>query len=229
MKNTCRTAPPQGRGRENARREKPAARKGRAPVGPRWADWPALIWLQRRELPEGLRETRGTRSTGRANDARRSGRDDRTSDRPAQSRNRGSRELRRKGRPVGVLDCGAAPGRHPSLPRSPQERGPAPHRKPLPLYRITRREPCPVCGHPSYSASGIHPQCVEVRSQINRVKRAYTLTGGQAAKTPTAGKSRSPWYRPCPRCARLLHVRRLCCDCGQSLARPPAASEPPAA
>jgi hypothetical protein len=33
------------------------------------------------------------------------------------------------------------------------------NRKPAPLIEATKRASCPVCGKPTYSASGIHPQC----------------------------------------------------------------------
>jgi hypothetical protein len=33
------------------------------------------------------------------------------------------------------------------------------HRKPAPLVEVHKRAVCPVCGEPSYSASGVHPQC----------------------------------------------------------------------
>jgi hypothetical protein len=31
--------------------------------------------------------------------------------------------------------------------------------KPAPLIAVQKRAACPVCGEPTYSASGIHPQC----------------------------------------------------------------------
>lgn len=33
------------------------------------------------------------------------------------------------------------------------------NRKPAPLIATEQRASCPVCGQPTYSASGIHPQC----------------------------------------------------------------------
>ncbi|MGE0609425.1 MAG: hypothetical protein AB7O62_20200, partial [Pirellulales bacterium] len=36
--------------------------------------------------------------------------------------------------------------------------------KPVPLSTEPQRKKCPVCGKPSYSASGIHPQCCSTRS-----------------------------------------------------------------
>jgi hypothetical protein len=32
-------------------------------------------------------------------------------------------------------------------------------KKPQPLVRNSTPKACPVCGHPSYSPRGIHPQC----------------------------------------------------------------------
>jgi hypothetical protein len=33
------------------------------------------------------------------------------------------------------------------------------NRKPTPLFTVQKRLACPVCGEPTYSLSGIHPQC----------------------------------------------------------------------
>jgi hypothetical protein len=33
------------------------------------------------------------------------------------------------------------------------------NRKPTPLFTAQKRLACPVCGAPTYSLSGIHPQC----------------------------------------------------------------------
>jgi len=37
-------------------------------------------------------------------------------------------------------------------------------RKPLPLFSAPERKRCAICGSPSYSASGIHPQCAAKRA-----------------------------------------------------------------
>ena len=47
------------------------------------------------------------------------------------------------------------------------------NKKPGPLYPSTARTPCPVCGQPSYSHEGIHPQCamhVADQIHINRLR-----------------------------------------------------------
>ena len=41
--------------------------------------------------------------------------------------------------------------------------------KPAPLFAPRAQRPlCPVCGEPSYSRRGIHPQCAEKRSAAAR-------------------------------------------------------------
>lgn len=32
-------------------------------------------------------------------------------------------------------------------------------KKPVPAFNVVLREKCPICGKPSYSRSGTHPQC----------------------------------------------------------------------
>jgi hypothetical protein len=80
---------------------------------------------------------------------------------------------------------------------------------------MTPRRACPVCGHPSYSSAGVHPQCVQLRSEPTRLKRASSLSK-RDLKEPTTQPS-STWYRPCPACGKVVHVRLKTCGCGQLL------------
>ena len=61
------------------------------------------------------------------------------------------------------------------------------NKKPAPLYPSATRAPCPVCGQPSYSHEGIHPQCaMHVADQIH-INR---LRAGQFAQpAPVVQKS----------------------------------------
>jgi hypothetical protein len=59
------------------------------------------------------------------------------------------------------------------------------HKKPEPISADPKRKKCPVCGKPSYSASGIHPQCCSTRSDaVLRAARkaAAALAAAQQAK-----------------------------------------------
>lgn len=76
-----------------------------------------------------------------------------------------------------------------------------------------------MCGHPSYSAAGIHPQCVQSSSESRRLLRAPVLLSASADKPQPLKKAGGSWYRPCIRCGKLIHVRRLSCDCGLSVVR----------
>jgi len=44
--------------------------------------------------------------------------------------------------------------------------------KTRPLYREPPRNICPVCGEPSYSKAGIHPQCSAAQADAKRVREA---------------------------------------------------------
>ncbi|MFK7819267.1 MAG: hypothetical protein AB8G99_11145 [Planctomycetaceae bacterium] len=39
------------------------------------------------------------------------------------------------------------------------------NRKPAPLIPPQNRKQCPVCGEPSYSAEGVHPQCAKRQTE----------------------------------------------------------------
>jgi len=76
-------------------------------------------------------------------------------------------------------------------------------------HQVVRTQPlCPVCGEPSYSRDGIHPQCNVTRNDRVRTK---------AHKAKVAAKPKSvstPWLKRCPKCSRQVAARRHTCDCG---------------
>ena len=73
---------------------------------------------------------------------------------------------------------------------------------------ITQKPPaCPVCGKPSYSLGGVHPQCAVTRA--DKVRKAAK----PVAKPKTAAMS-GQWKKTCPRCSRQVAARRYSCDCG---------------
>jgi len=45
------------------------------------------------------------------------------------------------------------------------------NKKPTPLIQQRGRKVCPVCGQPSYSRDGIHPQCAIEQADAPRKKR----------------------------------------------------------
>jgi len=49
--------------------------------------------------------------------------------------------------------------------------------------------------------------------------RAPVLLSASADKPQPLKKAGGSWYRPCIRCGKLIHVRRLSCDCGLSVVR----------
>ncbi len=52
-------------------------------------------------------------------------------------------------------------------------------KKPKPLNPEPPRKICPVCGEPSYSRVGIHPQCASVQADIKRVREAKEAAKSQ--------------------------------------------------
>lgn len=87
------------------------------------------------------------------------------------------------------------------------------HQRPQPLYGASARPICPVCGHASYSAAGIHPQCSMRAADLVQANRIKTLN---LAKAKSAEKSPGKFEKQCPHCHRIHHIRKHECDCGHS-------------
>jgi hypothetical protein len=87
--------------------------------------------------------------------------------------------------------------------------------RPPPLYPSPPRPRCPVCGHVSYSATGVHPQCSLRKADAERMRRL----AGRARTIPPPAKTQelSPWQRVCPRCKVVVHIRKKICECGCKL------------
>jgi len=86
-------------------------------------------------------------------------------------------------------------------------------KKPLPLvapFPQTIRKICPVCGRPSYSALGIHPQCAVQQADAPRQQR---LAEERKANNKKHSQARS-WEKKCRKCGALVPARRKVCDCG---------------
>jgi hypothetical protein len=89
-------------------------------------------------------------------------------------------------------------------------------KKPIVVRPTSARNICPVCGKPSYSATGTHPQCAVARADaISRAAR-------KAAGTEVSKAPRKSWSKPCPKCKRQIPARRIVCDCGHKFAPMPA-------
>jgi hypothetical protein len=64
------------------------------------------------------------------------------------------------------------------------------HKKPDPISADPKRKKCPVCGKPSYSASGVHPQCCSTRSDaVLRAARKAANLLAEAQAAALAAKS----------------------------------------
>lgn len=88
-------------------------------------------------------------------------------------------------------------------------------KRPAPLYEIKPRPKCPVCGHPSYSRAGIHPQCAQERADEQRM----AIIKAKRKAEPPQKKEVSPdavksWHKRCPKCRIEVHIRRSECECG---------------
>lgn len=83
------------------------------------------------------------------------------------------------------------------------------NRTPTPMIAERGKKICPVCGTPSYSAGGVHPQCAVRQADSARQKQQ------KAKKKPAAKKSQqSLWRKRCPKCGTEIHVRKKVCFCG---------------
>jgi hypothetical protein len=77
---------------------------------------------------------------------------------------------------------------------------------------VARTPPaCPVCGKPSYSRGGVHPQC-----EVARADKVRKLKPAPKAAKPARGQ----WTKRCPRCSREVAARRYACDCGHQFEKP---------
>jgi hypothetical protein len=89
---------------------------------------------------------------------------------------------------------------------------PMSEKKPV-IRPLTRsRGNCPVCGKPSYSMTGTHPQCAVARADA--LTRENRKKSAQAAATV----KRKSWSKACPKCKRELPARRIACECGHTFA-----------
>jgi hypothetical protein len=76
-----------------------------------------------------------------------------------------------------------------------------------PTFEIRRPPACPVCGKPSYSLGGVHPQCEVARA--DKVRK-----DSQPAAKPKPAAVVGQWKKTCPKCQRQLPARRYSCECG---------------
>jgi hypothetical protein len=84
-------------------------------------------------------------------------------------------------------------------------------KKPLPVVFEPVRQRCPICGKPSYSRTGTHPQCSVARADA--IARAAQRASGAVAEPK---KPRQQWSKTCPKCGRQIPSRRFVCDCGHT-------------
>lgn len=54
-------------------------------------------------------------------------------------------------------------------------------KKPVPITATRKPRVCPVCNKPSYSASGIHPQCAIAQADKPRCDRLMAQRKAEAA------------------------------------------------
>jgi hypothetical protein len=81
-------------------------------------------------------------------------------------------------------------------------------KKPVPLIGGAKGRICPVCKKPSYSRTGIHPQCAMLQADADRCDEIR-------AKRKLAVAESSSWHqKKCPQCQLTLHVRQKQCGCG---------------
>lgn len=92
-------------------------------------------------------------------------------------------------------------------------------KKPTPILGDRGRKRCPVCGEPSYSAAGVHPQCSAKKADAERsLKLKEERLADEANKTEDKSSGPTRWQKVCPNCQAFLHVRKARCDCGHQFA-----------
>lgn len=86
-------------------------------------------------------------------------------------------------------------------------------KKPLPLMSKRETRLCPVCGKPSYSKDGIHPQCAVAQADAPRRERLVEQKRRLASekKKVIVAKSAS---KKCPACWQVVPVGTNLCGCG---------------
>lgn len=88
-----------------------------------------------------------------------------------------------------------------------------PNKKPVPLFVTQTRPTCPICGHASYSTSGIHPQCAmqaEDRIRTDRIKARLAIPTPEVASSESLRR----YEKRCPKCQTVHPARRYKCGCG---------------
>ena len=89
-------------------------------------------------------------------------------------------------------------------------------KKPVPTVAHQNGKICPVCGRPSYSRDGIHPQCAVQQADEPREQKLRQAKALEAERKSQARKHRPiVWNKKkCPKCGAMVHVRKTVCDCG---------------
>ena len=83
------------------------------------------------------------------------------------------------------------------------------NKRSTPIIAEPGKKTCPVCGKPSYSAAGVHPQCAAHQADAARQMQR------KAKKKSTAKKPRqNAWRKKCAKCGAEMHVRKRVCVCG---------------
>lgn len=87
-------------------------------------------------------------------------------------------------------------------------------KKPVPVVAGRGKRDCPVCGKPSYSRDGIHPQCAIEQADLPRQKK---LAADKKRKATVKKKPKQKsWNKKCPKCSAEVHVRLKVCSCGHN-------------
>lgn len=82
-------------------------------------------------------------------------------------------------------------------------------KKPSPIVVVPQRKLCPICKKPTYSSTGIHPQCAMVQADTPRQARLAA-----ARKASADAKADSVNEKACPKCHAVLPASGTPCDCG---------------
>ena len=84
---------------------------------------------------------------------------------------------------------------------------------------------CPICGKPTYSSGGIHPQCAMQKADEPRLIRLKAARAAEARSDKPATQRKpiksavQTWKKRCPKCGAQVYARQNACRCGHDFGK----------
>ena len=88
-------------------------------------------------------------------------------------------------------------------------------KKPTPIVIEPDSRKCPICGKPSYSRGGIHPQCAVTQADSPRKMELAAQKKALAEMKAESDQSKLDNHdKDCPECKMRVPADREDCQCG---------------